>query len=173
MDCFDALCDKLNKVGTLQPNNQLEIDADGSVHIVKEGGVRYWNRKLVNITKQSRKTTVARLEELITLANELSSGMMRLPMIRTDTFTVGETDEVNSQYVEEAIASTAAAAEKTLEVLNESDKEKLQILASALLQTCAAMNRLMNSTYAADTDTSAELMCLINYAQLIVKRLSF
>lgn len=170
MDCFDSLCKKMQTVGALKENDRLEFSRDGSIAIVAHG-LSLWNRKLINVSAQSRKKTINGLRELIDLANDLSSGMMRLPKIRTDTTTVGETDNSNSLYVEANVDTGNESAPEFLSQCNERERARLQRLADCLSGMCRGMNRLATSTYSADTDTCGTLMSLVGYAQLIVERI--
>lgn len=169
VDCFESLCAKLLTVGALENNDRLEFGRDGSVAIVQQG-LGLWNRKLINVSAQSRKKTIDGLRELIDLANDLSSGIMRLPKIRTDKTTVGETDDSNSLCVEANVDTNNESAPEFLNQCQERDGARLQRLADCLRRMCRGMNRLATSTYSSDTDTCGTLMSLVGYAQLIVER---
>jgi hypothetical protein len=182
MQRINLITSRVETIGGLADNEQLEFMEDGDVVIVRtwlQKAARKTNslREWPGPSSQSRIKTLSGIRSLLDLTNDLVSGLLKKPKICIESDHLGSTDAPNVIFDEdttEAGSSNENAVENFADnsrsiftaQYEENKKEALIRLKQALQKMCAALNRLASSTYAGDISTGAALLKLINFAAL-------
>lgn len=174
-------CERIAIVGQ---GESIDFDKQNNAHIVRKGGLREFNRKMINLGKQSRETTVLGVLHILEMANVIVCGIVKkdppileASYIKTDFMKATKsTDqcEKEDELAEEGASDVSSESKSHLEAFQSKvencDKEKLTRIANAMQQLCVGLQRLSVHTYGEDTKTCAKLTALINSAQQIEER---
>lgn len=169
MERLEAVCVKLETLGSVQSGERVEFDSDGSVHIVRTWS-RWTRRKLPLSTNQSRRTLISETEALFELADQVTSGVLGVPLVRDkNSASTGHSQEHCRDVdldVGVDIQDGASARKQFFTACDERTTQVLRRLSAALDSACKALNTLSTSTYEDDTEIGAAMMKLINYATM-------
>jgi len=180
IDCVAALSENLKTIGEVGGGETLEFDGAGRVHVVHRGGLRDLNRKFVNLSGQSRKTTTNMCCQLIEQSNDIVAGILGVAPLSLECSTLrasassstaaANAADENDQVASDDSENTYEHAVAFRAHCGDLERKKLAQIASALERCCAGLCVLMNSTYKDDNDTCAELLMLITSAQSVTER---
>jgi len=174
MERLEAVCVKLETLGSVQSGERVEFDSDGSVHIVRTWS-RWTRRKLPLSTNQSRRTLISETEALFELADQVTSGVLGVPLVRDNdsrnnhAASTGHSQEHCRDVdldIGVDIQDGASARKRFFTACDERTTQVLRRLSAALDSACKALNTLSTSTYEDDTEIGAAMMKLINYATM-------
>jgi len=180
MERVEAVCSKLETLASVESGERVEYDSDGSVHVVRSWS-RWTRRKLsLSSTNQSRKTFISGTDALFELADQVASGVLRVPLVK-ETHGAGNSDGHAVQTLSDIDVASGAVADsgqdahdsqrRFFSACDERTKQALQRLADALVAACGALNTLSASTYEEDTEIGAAMLKLINYATMQRERI--
>lgn len=174
MNRVETLSEKFRKLGDLRPNERVEFDADGSVHLAR-GWKRTLKRKTLNNANHSRRSTYNGFLSLLDLSNDIISGILEMPPIRVNCLNIGAHDPKNVRESKGCMVNASGNVEKSQKSYFAACDDKmlncLKTLADGLYCACSAINTLCTSTYVNDSALCGSLMKLINYASLQRERI--
>lgn len=168
MDRIALVTERVELIGQVQDNEQIEFDPDGSVRIVRS--LIEWIKRKNPWSEHSRETTLAGLQNLLDTTNDIISGVLQQPRVKTDCKFLGVNDAPNVEYAikdeEILIVDNANNHQQVFcNIFEQEKQESLMRLSRALGLLCAALNRMASSKrYKDDIETGAGMLRLISYA---------
>lgn len=166
MDRITLVTERVELIGQVQDNEQIEFEADGSVKIVRSL-IDWLKRKNFN-SPHSRHTTVAGLQKLLDTTNDIISGVLQQPRVKTDCHFLGVNDAPNVEYAikdeEIVIVDNANNHQVFSHIFEQEKQEALLRLSKALTLLCSGINRMASTRYKGDLDIEASMLKLISYA---------